>query len=119
MTYDKKMHIAQQVENFMNSFAQGDSGSLDRCLSNLKEIIDSDILEEGILMADRTKKQELDKLWVKAREAIKTASENDDKGKVFIDIQEIQKDLSESLNLLEMDYWETIRRYIIENLDKL
>lgn len=119
MEYDKKIHIAQQVENFMNSFATGDSGSLERTLSNITEVFDAPMLLEKIKIADKTKKEEINKIWIKARDAIKTTSESNKQGELFIDIAEVQKDLQQALNIIEMDYWEAIRGFIMEDIDKL
>ena len=119
MEYDTKVHIAQQVENFMNSFAAGDINALNRTLSNLEELIKDNGFKEKINAANDTKTKEVKDILTKAKDGIKEITSSDDTDTLFIDIDEIRNDLNKVLGELETDYWTSIRKYVLEALNEL
>ena len=127
MVYDTNVHLMSQVELFLNFYSSGDVGGLIRCCDVIKDIFE----KEGVVSLKKNieswdKQKELEKLKIvkgsikkildKADMAYKTISEAEDGESLFIDVQEIQKDLMDSLGLLERDYWDSVRKDILDSV---
>jgi len=52
----------------------------------------------------------------KANEAIKTMAISKKDEQMFIDIKEIETDLIKALNILEGEYWDSIRNLFLKNV---
>lgn len=118
MDYDIKVHLGQQIENFLNGFAAGDAMVLDRTLSNIRDIVNKAGNTEfiGNLKEWDTKKtQETNKIFNKARDALKVLTESKDGADLFVDVEEIKADTMKAFNDLETKYWEAIRELVINN----
>jgi len=118
MEYDKKIHLAQQIEFFLNGFASGDSVALERVLSNIKDILDDTDVAKKIDLIDKNKANKINDIKQKAVESLKTLVETKNSDELFIDIEEIFRDTETALNTLEIDYWEKIREYILKSVDQ-
>ena len=118
MSYDIEVHIGQQVENFLNSYAAADAGAMERVKNNLLDIYktNNDIdLVTAIKEWDTKKKAEIAKIWTKANEAIKVMAIAKKDEQMFLDIKKIETDLIQALNTLEGEYWDSIRGLILKN----
>lgn len=121
MEYDVKEHLGQQVEFFLNGFTGGDVGVMTRAKNTILDIyknVDDNSIVLSVEDWDRKKQAEIDKLWKKALDAIKTLAESKDKEDIFIDIEEIRNDVLQALNQLEVDYWDSIRKLLLKNVSK-
>ena len=127
MVYDTNIHLMSQVELFLNFYSSGDVGGLIRCCDVIKDIFEKEgvvSLKENIENWDKQKELEklklvkgsVKKILDKADMAYKTISEADEGESLFIDVQEIQKDLMESLGLLEREYWDSVRKDILDSV---
>ena len=119
MNYDINIHIGQQIENFLNSYAAADAGAMERVKKNLLDIYknnnDIDIVT-AIKEWDTKKKTEIEKIWTKANEAIRTMAVAKKDEKMFIDIKEIETDVIQALNMLEGEYWDSIRQLFLKSV---
>jgi len=119
MSYDIEVHIGQQIENFLNSYAAADAGAMERVKNNLLDIYktnnDIDVVT-AIKEWDNKKKIEIEKIWKKANEAIKTMAISKKDEQMFIDIKEIETDVVKALNMLEGEYWDSIRNLFLKNV---
>ena len=127
MVYDTNVHLMSQVELFLNFYSSGDVGGLIRCCDVIKDIFEKEgvvSLKKNIESWDKQKELEkfklvkgsIKKILDKADMAYKTISEAEDGESLFIDVQEIQKDLMDSLGLLERDYWDSVRKDILDSV---
>ena len=127
MVYDTNIHLMSQVELFLNFYSSGDVGGLIRCCDVIKDIFEKEgvvSLKENIENWDKQKELEklklvkgsVKKILDKADMAYKTISEAEDGESLFIDVQEIQKYLMDSLGLLERDYWDSVRKDILDSV---
>jgi len=121
MNYDIEMHIGQQIENFLNSYAAADAGAMERVKKNLLDIYknnDDTKIADAIKQWDMKKKTEIHKIWQKANEAIRAMAVTKKDEEMFIDIKEIETDVVKALNELESEYWDSIRNLFLENVKK-
>lgn len=121
MEYDIKEHLGQQVEYFLNGFTGGDVGVMERAKNTILDIyknMDDNSIVLSISDWDKKKQLEINKLWDKALEGIKTIAESKDKEELFVDIEEIRNDVIQALNQLEVDYWDSIRKLLLKNVSK-
>jgi len=127
MVYDTNVHLMSQVELFLNFYSSGDVGGLIRCCDVIKDILEKEgvnDLKKNVESWDKQKELEklkivkgsIKKILDKADMAYKTISEAEDGESLFIDVQEIQKDLMDSLGLLERDYWDSVRKDILDSV---
>ena len=127
MVYDTNVHLMSQVELFLNFYSSGDVGGLIRCCDVIKDILEKEgvnDLKKNVESWDKQKELEklklvkgsIKKILDKADMAYKTIVEAEDGESLFIDVQEIQKDLMESLGVLERDYWDSVRKDILDSV---
>lgn len=121
MNYDINAHIGQQIEFFLNSYAAGDASALERVKSNLLDIF-SNNGNMGVVASiqewDKKRKTEIEDIWNKANDALKTMLESKKDEQMFIDVKEIEADVVKSLNELEGEYWDSIRKLFLKNVKK-
>jgi len=118
MGYDKKMHLPQQIEFFLNGFASGDRVALERVLSNIKDLLKDTDLVKRIGIIDKNMENKIDNVKDKAIESLKTLLESKNTDDLFIDVNEIFKDTQDALNEIDADYWEKIREYVLKATDE-
>lgn len=119
MSYDINVHVGQQIENFLNSYAAADAGAMERVKNNLMDIYKNkkdDKIIEAIKLWDDKKKTEIAKIWTKANEAIRTMAISKKDEHMFIDIKEIETDVVQALNMLEGEYWDSIRGLMLKSV---
>ena len=119
MSYDINVHIGQQIENFLNGYAAADAGAMERVKNNLMDIYKNNKDEkiiEAIKLWDDKKKTEIAKIWTKANEAIRTMATSKKDEQMFIDIKEIETDVVQALNILEGEYWDSIRNLMLKSV---
>lgn len=112
-------HLPQQLENFYNAFAQGDPELLDRVLSNIKNVVKDDTFQKDLKDYDRERNEQFEKLQKKALDGIKALADAKNINDVYIDIGEIQKDFTSTLNSMEGEYWDKVKEYISEWANQL
>lgn len=120
MEYDISVHIGQQIENFLNGYAAGDVGIMERTKSNMKELLDKSGLKQIVETLDKwdiEKPKELEKIIKKAKDALKVIAENNDSD-LFIDLEEIKQDTINAINELEGKYWNRVRELILESVNE-
>lgn len=120
MEYDISVHIGQQIENFLNGYAAGDVGIMERTKSNMKELLDKSGLKQIVETLDKwdiEKPKELEKIIKKAKDALKAVTENNDND-LFIDLEEIKQDTINAINELEGKYWNRVRELILESVNE-
>ena len=119
MSYEINVHIGQQIENFLNGYAAADAGAMERVKNNLMDIYknsdDIDVVT-AIKEWDNKKKIEITKIWTKANEAIRTMTVAKKDEAMFIDIKEIETDVIQALNMLEGEYWDSIRSLVLKSV---
>jgi len=106
--YNVGMHIPQLLECFVQDFRAGDINKLKNDKTILMKLIQDKKYHNMITSCDNIRKTKYDKLVKKALESLKTIQETTKPEELFIDINEIVKDLGEALDEAEGDYWETI-----------
>ena len=112
MEYDIETHVAQQIENFLNGYNAADIGTMERSKSNFKAIMKEakkDKVIDSFNTWDKKKLDEMERIWKKATEAIKLITVTKKGEELFVDVEEIKQDLANSFNLLEGEYWDSIR----------
>lgn len=113
MKYDIKVHLPQQMENFLNAFAQGDADLMTRIKKNLEDLIQDKTFQKDIGDYDRNRQKKLDELMKKALDGVKTAVQADKLDEIYIDIEEIKNDLNAALVGIESEYWNNVRTYVV------
>jgi len=106
--YNVGMHIPQLLECFVQDFRAGDINKLKNDKTILMKLIQDKKYHNMITSCDNNRKTKYDQLVKKAIESLKTIQETTKPEELFIDINEIVKDLGEALDEAEGDYWETI-----------
>ena len=117
--YEISIHIPQQIENFMNIMAtpQPDVGQLERIKNNILNLIPDDTFHKDIMDYENRRKTKIKQLIDKAIQSIKTLVQTKNTQELFIDIDEIRKDVAEALSTVESDYWTKIEQYMISWLN--
>ena len=119
MEYDIETHVAQQIENFLNGYDAADIGIMERSKSNFKAIMETankDKVVGSIDTWDKKKIDEMEKIWKKATEASKLITVTKKGEELFVDVEEIKQDLANSFNLLEGEYWDSIRGLMLGSI---
>jgi len=119
MSYDVEGHVAQQIENFLNGYGAGDIGIMERSKSNFKAIMETakkDKIVGSLNTWDKKKLDEMERIWKKATDALKTITVSKKDEPLFVDIEEIKQDLANSFNLLEGEYWDSIRGLMLGSI---
>jgi hypothetical protein len=112
MKYDIGMHIPTQVEALMVAFSKADVPAMERSLDNLKNLVkDKKFLKD---LDDYNKKRfsQLDALNKKADDAVKTILSTKKFNELYVDVQEMAKDLTLAMDDIVKDYWNHIKDYI-------
>lgn len=123
--YDVLVHMGQQMEAFLYFFSQGDIPGIYRCRDNIIDlyVAGGDVeLKKNIDSWDEEKEKEKIKLFKKATEqliskassALETMSSVEDGESLFIDMDEIKQDIADSLNMLEKDYLDSVRKALLD-----
>jgi len=118
MNYDIKEHLGMQIEQFLNAYNTGNIELLERSLDNIKDILEAsevNIISENVSKWDEDKKKQIDKIFNKSKNAIKTILESDDPN-FFVDIEEIKTDVVNSISMVENDYWESVRKMVLKSV---
>lgn len=119
MEYDIKNHLGQQIENFLNAFAGADVAAMERIKRTIMDIYhntDDGSIVISIKEWDKRKQDEIQKLWDKASESLRTIATTKKKEELFIDVDEMKNDIVRSLNELESDYWESVRGLFLKSV---
>jgi len=119
MEYDIKAHLGQQIENFLNAFANADVQAMERTKQNIVDIFsksDNELVISSITDWDKKRQDEVQKVWTKASGALKTIAETKKNEQLFIDVDEIKNDVVGALNELEGDYWSSIRGLFLKSV---
>jgi len=116
MTYDKEVHIPQLVEMFVQDFRAGDIEKLQNDKTLLLKLIDHPEFKNFIGSCETIRDKKTQELFKKAQEAVKILLETKNPEELFVDLAEIQNDLSGSLMGVERDYWETIFSKLTETI---
>lgn len=114
MYYDKNVHLPQVVEMFIQDFHNGDVEKLENNKTLLLKLIEDQAFKKNLAKCDSIRDQKILELFQKAQEALKTLLETKNPKELFIDVVEIQNDLSSALLLVERDYWETVYKEITQ-----
>ena len=118
MEYNIEIHIPQQVENFMNAYAQGDSNLLERIRKNILTLIPDGSFHKDMMEYETHRKQRINNLMNKAIENVRNKANNPDGEKTIVDIQSDFKQLEMDLNTVESEYWDKISQYMISWLNE-
>jgi len=117
--YDITIHLAGQIENFLNSYNAADIAAMSRVKENFKDICKNSELKTIVKQIeewDKNKNTEINKIYKKAQTAIKTIMETKNGEELFIDLEEIKNDIVNNLNQLEKQYWDHIRNLMLESV---
>jgi len=117
MKYDLNIHLPAQLEGLMLSFQKADIPTLERSLSNIKNLIKDQKFQSDIKEYEKKRVEEIDRLTKKAYDAVKTIDNAKDFGELYVDIEEIKNDLIASVDLIEQEYWNHIKEYITLYID--
>lgn len=119
MEYDIKTHLGQQIENFLNAFAGADVQAMERIKKTIMDIY-KNTDDVSILLAvqnwDKKRQDEVGKIWMKAKEGLKTIASTKNNEELFIDVDEIKNDIIKALNMLESEYWDSIRGLFLKSV---
>ena len=118
MEYDINIHLPQQVENFMNAFAQGDSEALERIKKNILILIPDGSFHKDLGDYEQDRKNRIQSLIDKTIENVQRQTEKPKNEETLYNIQTSLKQLEGLLNTVEGDYWATINEYMITWLNK-
>lgn len=119
MSYDVEGHVAQQIENFLNGYDAADIGMMERSKSSFKAIMETakkNKVTDNMDSWDKKKLEEIDKIWKKATEALKLITTTKKGEELFVDIEEIKQDLASAFNVLEGEYWDSIRGLMLDSV---
>ena len=119
MSYDIEVHIGQQIENFLNSYAAADAGAMERIKNNLLDIYKHKNNLPAVTAIkdwDQKKQTEILKIWNKAHIAMETMLTTKKDEHMFIDTKEIETDAVQALNMLEGEYWDSIRGLMLKHV---
>jgi hypothetical protein len=120
MEYDIKTHLGQQIENFLNAYAGADAAAMERIKRTIIDIYKNTPDDGNLIISirgyDKRKQDELDKIKNKALDAMKTITQAKNLDELFIDLEEIKNDTIRALNLLETDYWDSLRGLFLKNI---
>ena len=119
MGYDIKIHLGQQMENFLTAFANADVVAMERIKGIIMDIF-KNTDEESILLSvhnwDKKRQDEIQKVWNKALETVKTIAGAKKNEELLIDLDVMKRDTVQALNELENDYWVSIRGLFLKNV---
>lgn len=119
MEYDIKNHLGQQIENFLNAFAGADVPAMERIKGTIMDIynqVDDGTVVMSIRSWDKKKQEEIQRIWAKAQESLKTIATAKNNEKLFIDIDEMKNDAVKALNEIESSYWTSIRGLFLKSV---
>lgn len=119
--YDVSDHLPQQIEFFLNGLSSGNVEVLETTKNNIMDIfrnMDEDNVVLSIEDWDKKKQDKVKDIWEKALESVKTVAQTKNKEELFIDIEEIKKDVADALYSLEREYWNSIRSLLLKNAMK-
>ena len=112
MKYDIGMHIPTQVEGLMIAFQKADVLAMERSLDNLKNLVKDKKFLKDLNDYQKKKIEQINQLTVKALDAAKTIVGAKSFNEIYIDVQEMGKDLTMAMDIIEKDYWNHIKDYI-------
>jgi hypothetical protein len=114
MKYDVGMHIPTQVEALMIAYQKTpvDVPAMERALDNLKNLIKDKKFTKDLDDYSKKRLNQITELTGKALDAAKTIAGAKSFNEIYIDVQEIGKDLTMAMDSIEKDYWNHIKDYI-------
>lgn len=116
--YDKKVHLGQQMENYLNAFASGDSTSLERILSNMKDIINDGSFKTDLEGYEKARQKSMTEAMKNATENAKKLVEAKNIGEILVVVEELKNGLQAELDIIEGKHWEKIRSYLLGTIDR-
>jgi hypothetical protein len=124
MTYEIKIHLGQQMENFLNAFAGADVEGMHRVKETLVDIcknIDEPEYETAVTTIagwDREKLKEIEKIRVKAVEDSKKIAETKTLDELSYTMELLRNNLTQALGELEGEYWSRIKSFFVKTVNK-
>lgn len=120
MKYDISMHIPTQVEALLVAYQKNpvDIMGMERALDNIKNLVKDSKFHKDIGDYQKKRLEGLEQLAKKAFDAAKTIQKAKNFNELYIDVQEIGKDLTMAMDSIEKDYWNHIKDYITLYLNK-
>lgn len=111
--YDLGLHVPQQVDNFLQAYASGDMGALERVKDNLVSVVDDVGFKKAVDDYNVERKNKFDSLVKNALESVETLVKSNKSIDLFSGIDEIRNVLQIDLNMMESEYWSTVREYVV------
>jgi DNA repair ATPase RecN len=120
MKYDIGMHIPTQVEALLIAYQKNpvDLAGMERALENIKNLVKDSKFHKDLNDYSKKRLDQLNQMSKKAFDAAKTIASAKDFNEIYIDVQEIGKDLSLAVDNVEKDFWNHIKDYITLYLNK-
>ena len=120
MEYDIKMHLGQRNENFLNALDAADVGAMERIKSTILDIYKNTEDSTVVLSVknwDKTKKDEIEKLRLKAVNILKSMPDVKTLEELFISVDKMRNEIINELNDIEKEYWEHVRNLFLKSVN--
>lgn len=124
MTYDIKVHLGQQMENFLNAFAGADVEGMHRVKENIVDIFktsnepEHDGVASVVESWDKEKIKEIENILSKAKDEGKQLIDVKNIDEMFILLESLRNNVTRSLGELEGEYWSRVKSYFLKNVSK-
>ena len=112
--YDMKMHIPQQIENYLQAYASADISTLTRSLENIKDLTNDPEMQKDLYKYDKEKHKLVTQKMDETCKQIQKAIENKTSEEALIYTGSILEALNTELDVLEQKYWEHVHGYILQ-----
>ena len=111
--YDMNVHIPQQMENYLQAYAGADIPTLVRSLENIKDVVGNPEFQKDLYQYEKQKKKTIDDKLNNTVKKVKEAVEGKNVEDTLFTISSILEGLNTELDMVEQQYWEHIRGYLL------
>jgi hypothetical protein len=112
MKYDVSGHMPSQVEALINSYQRADVPGMERAIDNINNLIKDKKFKDNLKKYDIERHEKITEITKKALEGLREILKEEDTSTIFIDVDEIRKDMFNLLEETEKGYWNAVKEYI-------
>ena len=112
MKYDVSAHVPSQVEALINSYQKADVPGMERAIDNINNLIKDKKFKDNLNKYKQERQQKIMDITKKALEGLKEILKEEDTSTIFIDVEEIRKDMYTLLEENEKGYWNALKEYV-------
>lgn len=112
MKYDVSMHIPKEVDGLLEAYRKPDVALMQRCLKNIRNLIKDKKFQSDLDDYAKKRLEQITNLTKKADDAVKMIITTKNFNELYIDVQEMGKDLTLAMDSIEQDYWDHVKDYI-------